>query len=72
MALEKSSIYYSEDLSSYIDGKVSIFISYLIVSIVICVLSFICIARIFTFVNKNQESVLKLFLEIPVAQVKVK
>ncbi|KAL4426928.1 hypothetical protein ABPG74_012928 [Tetrahymena malaccensis] len=70
-SLFQSSNYYTQDLNSYIKSKNSLFVTYLIVSIVVVVLSFICIAPIFSFVNKNQESVLKLFLEIPVAQVKL-
>jgi len=53
LVLRNSSNLYVEDLSSYIDSKNSLFVIYLVVSIVVCVLSFVCIAPIFSFVNQN-------------------
>ncbi|EGR30970.1 hypothetical protein IMG5_119850 [Ichthyophthirius multifiliis] len=70
LALKQSANYYVEDLVDYIQSKSETYITYLIISIIFCVLSFCFITPIFSFVSKNQETVLKLFLEIPVAQIK--
>jgi hypothetical protein len=48
----------------------SVLLIFLVISAVFSFLALVCITPIFNLVNRNQEEVIKLFLEIPLPKVK--
>lgn len=70
MAVRESAELYTVDLINLVDDKSSVLLIFLIVSAVFTFLALVCIAPIFNLVNRNQEEVIKLFLEIPLSKVK--
>lgn len=69
-ALAESTSLYENSLTKMTDEGTSQFLTFCITAGLLCLLSLIFIWPIFIYVNKNQEDILKLFLEIPLNKVK--
>ncbi len=67
MMVTESAELYTKELN---DEQNGILVTFLVVSSVFSFFALVCITPIFNLVNKNQEEVIKLFLEIPLSKVK--